>query len=173
MSRDGWEGILDTDEEIVWQGRPDGKVVLRIGNILTFIFGLFFAGFALVWMLLAATAGGLFWAFGLIHFSVGIGLAFGALFYSAWLRRRTWYTLTNRRAFIAPDRPILGKRLKSYPITDDTVLEFDDARPGTIYFAEEIRRTNNGTSRKSIGFERIADARDVYKLIREQQRAAG
>lgn len=173
MTAPGWEGILDDDEEIVWQGRPDGKIVFRVGNILTFIFGLIFAGFALVWMLLAAAAGGMFWAFGLIHFSVGIALSFGALFFSAWLRRHTWYTLTNRRAFIATDTPVIGKRLKSYPIDDDTVLEFDEGDPGSIYFAEEVRRTNNGTSRKRIGFERIADARHVYGLIREQQRKAG
>ena len=79
----GWDGILDDDEAIVWQGRPDGKVVFRPGNIIGFLFGLAFAIFALFWMILAASAGGFFWAFGLIHFSVGIGISFGALFWSA------------------------------------------------------------------------------------------
>ena len=60
----GWEGILDTGETILWQGRPDGKIVLRPANTATFVFGLAFAGFALFWMIMASTAGGFFWAFG-------------------------------------------------------------------------------------------------------------
>lgn len=169
----GWDGILDADEEILWQGRPDGKVVFKPGNITLFLFGLFFAGFALFWMVMAASAGGFFWAFGLIHFAVGIGMSFGALFWSAYRRRNSWYTLTNRRAFIATEMPLVGRRLKSYPITETTVLDFDSGTPATIHFAEETRRTKNGTRTVKIGFERIDDGRRVYGLIREVQKAAG
>ena len=168
----GWEGILDADEAILWQGRPDGNVVFRPSNIVGFLFGLAFAGFALFWMVLAASAGGFFWAFGLIHFSVGIGISFGALFWSAYRRRNTWYTLTNKRAFVASELPLKGRKLKSYPITETTVLEFDNATPATIHFAEETRRGQNGTSQVKIGFERIADGSTVYRLIRDMQKGA-
>ena len=104
------------------------------------IFGLAFAGFALFWMIMAAQAGGLFWAFGLIHFSVGLGIAFAPPFWNAWRRRHTWYTLTNRRAFIATDMPVRGRRLQSYPISRDTVLAYDAQDPATIHFAHEYRR---------------------------------
>jgi len=85
----GWGDILDPGETILWQGRPDGAMVLKLSNIVMLVFGLFFAGFALFWMVLAASAGGVFWMFGLIHFSVGIGIAFGALFWSAYRRRHS------------------------------------------------------------------------------------
>ena len=169
----GWEGILDTGEKILWQGRPDGKIVFRPANIATFLFGLVFAGFALFWMIMASAAGGFFWAFGLIHFSVGLGLSFGAIFWGVFVRRYTWYTLTDRRAFIATDMPISRRSLKSYPITDDTVLDFAPGSLASVWFYEKVRRNKNTSTRKKIGFERITDGEEVYRMFRdiqEQQR---
>jgi len=172
MTTPGWEGILDKDEDIVWQGRPDGKLVWRIGNIVTLMFGIFFAGFALFWMVLASTAGGYFWMFGLIHFFVGVGVGFGAIFWSAYSRRNSWYTLTNKRAFIATEIPFQGRRIKSYPIEDNTMLEFDGNEPASIYFATEVRRGQNSSRTVKIGFERIENGRDVYAKFREVQENA-
>lgn len=178
MSRDlthratgeGWEGILDPDESIVWQGRPDGRVVLNAGHFVGLIFGLFFAGFAAVWMMLAATAGGFFWTFGLIHFSVGLSIAFGSVFGPAWRRRHTWYTLTNHRAFIATDLPFKGRKLIAYPITPETQIKTtEDGTHSTIHFAQEFRTTKNGSTRVDIGFERIPEGREVLTLMRQTQ----
>ncbi|MEO0751836.1 MAG: aspartate carbamoyltransferase catalytic subunit [Pseudomonadota bacterium] len=166
----GWDGILDTSETILWQGRPDGKVIFRLSNFVGFVFGLFFAGFALFWMVLASSAGGAFWMFGLIHFFAGLGVAFGAMFWSAWRRRHTWYTLTDRRAFIATDLPFRGRSLKSYPITRETVLEYDGADPATIHFNHEMRRGKNGQYRVDVGFERITDGAEVYRQMRDIQK---
>ena len=166
---EGWDGILDDGEVILWQGRPGTKVVWKISHIMSFVFGLAFAGFALFWMTMAAQAGGYFWTFGLIHFSVGIGLAIGPPYWSAWRRRHTWYTLTDRRAFIATDLPLQGRKLQSYPIAKDTQLEYDRGEKATIHFAHEYRRTKNGSRRVPIGFERITDGEEVYRLIRKIQ----
>ena len=166
----GWAGILDPGEEIIWQGRPDAKVIWKVSHIFTFIFGLFFAGFALFWMVMASSAGGFFWMFGLIHFSVGLGLAIGPPFWGAWRRRHTWYSLSDRRAFIATDVPFRGRKLKSYPITSDTSLEYEAGHPASIHFATEYRRTKNGSRQVPIGFERIHDGDDVYSKIRSIQR---
>lgn len=166
----GWAGILDDDENILWQGRPDGAVVWKIAHLFTGVFGLAFAGFALFWMVMASQAGGLLWMFGLIHFSVGLSIGIAPPFASAWARRHTWYTLTNRRAFIASDLPLRGRKLKSYPITDDTVLDYQAGDPATIHFAHEMRRSKNGSRRRDIGFERIEDGAEVYALLRTVQR---
>jgi hypothetical protein len=168
----GWESILDEGENILWQGRPDARLVWKISYIFTFIFGMIFAGFALFWMVMASQAGGGFWMFGLIHFSVGLGIAVGPPFWSAFSRRHTWYTLSDRRAFIATDKPFVGRRLKSYPITDDTVIGFEPGTTATIHFASERRRSKNGSHTVPIGFERIPDGEDVYAKIRAIQRAA-
>ncbi len=170
MSRSGWEGILDEGEDILWQGRPDAAIQLKIGNWATFLFGLAFAGFALFWMIMASQAGGGFWMFGLLHFMVGIGLSFGAIFWDAYKRRHSWYTLTDHRAFIATDMPIKGRTLKSYPINDDTVLEYQQGQLSTIHFSEETRRGNKGRRYTvKIGFEGIGEGEKVYRLMREIQ----
>lgn len=170
---DPWAGLLDPGEDIRWQGRPDGRIVFRPANLFTFVFGLFFAGFALFWMVMASQAGGIFWMFGLLHFAAGLAISVGALFWSAWRRRHTWYTLTDTRAFIATHLPVQGRSLKSYPITADTVLELEPGDPATIWFAETSGlRVNNRPTVKKIGFERIPDGTRVYALMRDIQRGA-
>jgi hypothetical protein len=166
----GWEGILDPGEQILWQGRPDGQVAFKIGHLFTFIFGLFFAGFALFWMVMASQAGGFFWMFGLIHFTVGVAIGIAPPFYSAWKRRHTWYSLTDKRGFIATDTPFMGRKLASYPITADTTLGYISDTPATIHFAQETRRSKNGTYQVDIGFERIDNGDKVYRLMRDIQR---
>jgi len=167
---DGWAAILDEGEKILWQGRPDGAVVFKAVNIMTFIFGLFFAGFALFWMVMAAQGGGGFWMFGLLHFSVGIGLSFGSLFWGAFKRRHTWYTLTDRRAFIATNLPLKGRQIKSYPIKPETLLDFTDGPFATLNFGVEWRRGKNKSYTVDIGFERIKDGPKVYRLMRDIQK---
>ena len=170
MSAPGWDGILDEGETILWQGRPDGAIRFRIGNLFTFLFGLAFAGFALFWMILASQAGGFFWAFGLIHFAVGIGLSFGAILWDAFKRRHTWYTLTDRRAFVATEMPMIGRGLKSYPITADTPIEFQDNAIPSVMFASETKSGKNSTYTVPIGFDLIHDAREVLALLRSVQK---
>ena len=168
----GWEGILDKDEVIRWQGRPDGAVVWQVSNFATLLFGAAFSGFALFWMIMAAQAGGGFWMFGLIHFFVGIGIGIGPVFWSTLKRRKSWYTLTNKRALIATDMPTKGRVLKSYPITKDTMIELVSGDPASLHFATVQRRSKNGTYKAKIGFERIADAQQVYTLMRDIQKEA-
>lgn len=165
----GWEGILDEGEQILWQGRPGTGVRWKAANIVTSIFGLFFAGFAVFWMTMAAQAPGGFWMFGLIHFFVGVGIAVLPPFWSSWRRKHTWYTLTDRRAFIATDMPLQGRKLKSYEIGPDTTLDYEAGDRSTIYFHHEYRRGKNGSTRVDIGFERIEDGAEVYRLFRQVQ----
>jgi len=166
----GWEDILDKGEKILWQGRPDGTVRWKARNFITLIFGIFFAGFALFWMTMAASAGGGFWMFGLIHFTVGIAIGVGPPFFNAYKRRHSWYTLTGNRAIIATDMPMRGRKLKSYPITNETIISYDSGTPATLNFAKEIKRGKNGSYTIDIGFEQIDDGAEVYRLMREIQR---
>lgn len=169
----GWEGIIDPGERILWQARPSQGFHMDLVKLPVAIFGLFFAAFALFWMVMASQAGGVFWMFGLIHFSVGVGLTFGAVAWGTVKRRGTWYTLTNRRAFIATDLPFKGKRLDSYAITPDTRLSLRQGNPGSVFFGREERRGNKGrVYTVDIGFERIAEAERAYDILRDIQRRA-
>jgi len=178
MTASGWDGILDADEKILWQGQPDGRFRLRPKNIAVSVFGIFFLGGSMFWVVMAQSAvpqaGGanlLFLLFSLPFILIGLYMVIGIHWFDALGRRKTHYTLTSKRTFIATE--FLGKRLKSYPIDADTALDFRPAkadRSGSIFFATEIRRRKNGTYRQAIGFELIPDADKVYQLIRGVQK---
>ena len=168
---DEWEGLLDKDEQVIWQGRPDASFVATPSMFGVGAFSVFFTSFALFWMIGASQAGGLFWMFGLIHFSAGLAMFVRTVFGPSFVRARTFYTLTRRRAFIAKDLPIFGRSLKSYPINANTTIEFKDGRLPSIIFATETRMGTKGQPSRDIGFERIADGRNVLQLIRDIQRS--
>lgn len=170
--QNSWNGILEPGEEIIWQGQPDGAFRLIWFDAFTGLFGGAFAGFALVWMIMAAQAGGLFWMFGLLHFAVGVGLMIGRPVTSWWTRRHSFYSLSNRRAFIASDYPFRGRILQSWPITARAPLRLTEGRMDNIVFAEETRRTKNGTRQVPIGFEGIHEGRKVLALMHAIQREA-
>ncbi len=166
----GWEGLLDPGERILWQGRPGTAIRIALGDIVLIVFGTCFAGFSLFWMVMASQAGSFFWLFGSLHFCVGMGIILWPVLGRPYLRRHTWYTLTDKRAFIATDVPLRGKRLKSYPINADNSLTFEDRQPGSVIFASEWRRGRNSSYETRIGFKDIDDARAVYGLMRRVQR---
>ena len=161
----GWDNILVPGERILWQGRPNPGIQIGLGQVLSAAFGALFAGFAAFWMLMASRAGGYFWTFGLIHFSVGVGLVIGSFTFAPWRRRHTWYTLTDRRAFIATDMPLRGRTLKSWTIDGDSVIEIgmDDS----VNFARDFHQTKNGTRIAHVGFERIAEPDHVFRLMQQ------
>lgn len=163
-----WFGILQTGERIIWQGRPSGQLRLRLGDYPIILFGLFFSGFALFWMSMASRAGGGFWMFGLIHFSAGLALTTAPLIWRPFIRRRTFYTLTDRRAMIASDLPVRGRRLDIYPIDRMSKLSLDPGSPGSVWFA---RKSSWATFNRSahVGFELIPDAARVFGLIARQE----
>lgn len=169
MTETGWEGILDEGESILWQGRPDGRVSFRLSKLFQAVFGVFFAGFAVFWMAMAAQAGGIFWMFGLLHFFVGAGMVFAAIFADAWRRRHTWYTLSDKRAFVATDVPFKGRKLVDYDINETMRISFLEGPPDSIYFT--TRKGVNKT-RRPTGFDRIEGGKEVYRMMRDIQRTA-
>ena len=163
---DAWKDILDNDEEILWQGRPDPAFHVDWDKGLEMLFGLFFWGFSIFWMMMASRAGGGFWLFGIPFFMIGFFMVIGRHFWKTYLRRNTWYTLTNKRAIIATNIAVKGKSLKSWPINHKTPIEYHQGPPDTLIFAHEERRGKNGTYTIDIGFERIRDGAHVFKLMR-------
>ncbi len=175
MTSDGWEGILAEGETVLWQGQPDGALAMDWSRADEAGMGAFFVLFSLVWMGGAAQAGGFFWMFGLIFFGIGLWNALGPNLLDTLARRRTWYSLTDRRAFIATDLPGQGRRLAAHPIVDATMIEIDLPGPdglGAVWFA--TRDSADWTSWKRrrirrVGFTRIRDPQRVAGMIRDIQ----
>lgn len=174
----GWAPYLDRGEKLIWEGNPAAGLRFRASDIVQSVFGLFFLGFSLFWVYMASSItrdapgpagfGLIFPLFGLPFVAVGAYLVFGRFFWRSYVRGRTRYALTDKRAIIATNA--FGRKLKSYPITADTRLEFEPGPEATIWFAEEMRRGNKGrryTVKK--GFEYIHDGDEVYRLMRRVQ----
>lgn len=178
----GWDDLLDPGETILWQGRPDPGFALHPIRPVQMGMGVVFMLFSLFWISMAeGITGGMrgagdaiqwFPKFGWLFFGIG---AWNAGLYLIWahvVRQRTVYSLSNRRAFVATDLPVLGRRLQSHPLDDGSPVELDDGVPGSVWFATHHVRTKNGSTRQRVGFERIAEARKVYHLIRTSRREA-
>ena len=169
---DGWQGLLEPDETIVWQGTPSSRVRVEWLSPFVPIFFVFFTGFSIFWMAMASQAGGFFWMFGLLFFGAGIFNLVGIHFWKAFRRSNTQYTLTNKRAFIG-DRTFGRKTLQTYRILPETPLEFEEyANDGSIYFSEKVHRGRNGQTVQRIGFEMIPDARAVLGHLNKIQQDA-
>jgi len=168
----GWDGILFPGERVLWQGQPDPRPdwsALKPGQT---VMGLGVAAFAAFWMSLAVGTGGVAGValslFGLPFLILGVNMAGGPILWRAWTRRRTWYTLTDRRAFIATD--ILGRRtLDAYPIDGSAKIELEDGRH--IWFATDVVTTKRGPRRRRIGFAHLREAGHVHALMRQVQSA--
>ena len=162
---DGWDGILDDNETILWQGQPDGALQVDFLEPKKLAIAVLLGSFFLVWMWGAVQAGGFFWIIGLLFFGKGLFKSVGIHFWTAYVRQNTYYTLTSKRAFIATD--LLGQKgLNSYPIKNDTLLEFQDGDTQNILFATaSMPRKNGNPQATAIGFEKILDGRAVYDLM--------
>ncbi len=165
-----WDGILAADEQIEWQGAPVQGIRWELGSRETL-------------GAIAAAAG----AITLVVFTYrpatdGMGnpilvfLAWGviaAVVYHAWSfwnRRRIFYTLTNRRAFIATWH--FGvQTLRAYPIATMRPLRLIDTRPGHVYFDHDtVERKDRSTGFTEtviveVGFLDLADPREVRDLL--------
>lgn len=169
-----WQGILDPGEEIVWQGAPEPSVRFKFHSPSEPLFFLFFVGFSIFWMAMASMAGGFFWMFGLLFFFVGSYQLVGQHFYKAYLRKNIFYTLTNKRAFIASKNAVGHKSLESYPITSDTPLTLEEGTFTSIYFTTKRAATASGHNRvQKVGFELLADGRTVFERMRKVQISGG
>ncbi len=192
---EGWEGILEPGERILWQGRPDASLDFTVLRDSMTMMGVLFIAFALfwLWMLFDMTATlpdlagwiirAFFGAFGLVFLGLGGLMAGGRVFLDARRRAASHYTLTDRAAYIGVD--LGGRRtLETYAIGPDQRIELDERpdRTGTIWFAElfhgrprplsyplRLRIGGAQMSRERKGFERIAGARKVYGLMRQAQ----
>lgn len=171
---EGWHGILDPGEQILWQGAPDPRVVFAWTQLPEILFGLVFAGFALFWTTMATIMGGVFGLFGLPFLLVGLMVIFKSNYLMAYFNRHTFYTLTNRRAIIATSYPHAKREMKSYPIDAKSALELSQQDDyGNVIFHRKIWRSrNSGEKTKNIGFYRIPDARRVFSLMRQIQQEA-
>jgi hypothetical protein len=183
IDQGGWAAQLRPGERLLWEGAPAQAMPFAWSTALEIAVGLLVAGFGVAF-LASAPQGQASWLegreIGLFALVGGLYLAFGRRAWLRFERRCTRYALTDNRALIATRH--WGRRLRSFPITPQTALDYYPGELATIIFARErprfVVRHASGpafdreTEVTEIGFEAIPDGERVMALLNAIQSGA-
>ena len=174
-----WEDWFQEGEQLLWEGAPMKGQFSWLRNVVMSAFGVPFLGGGLVssgsgFMMLvgsdfgiAKAATGLFlFCFGIPFLCVGTALAFGPWYADLRAHEMVRYALTDHRGYVATRW--WKRKIEIFRILPDQPVTVEDGR--SVFFHTTIGTDSDGdrtTDRK--GFENIADADRVYKLIRSIQ----
>ena len=182
---------LGSGESILWAGRPNFSVIFHSDDWFIVPFSLLWGGFAVFWEASVLgytgvgshnkTAPAFFVLWGIPFIVIGQYMIWGRFLYDAWLKRRTYYGLTNRRALVLQE----GWSRKTSSIYLDAIptIARDGAATGTIWFGPRSPviagrgQKTRSMSRFSVGdvpvFADIDGVDAVYQLVTELRDKAG
>ncbi len=155
-----WRGLLAPGERILWQGAPQrglywGEHVATagIGGALALTMALLIGPeeplLALAFVVLVAVAAAI------------------PLLWGAFQRRHSFYTLTDRQAVVGLDLPVLGRRLRRYPLDKDRAIRIERGPLSHVFFLRRREGYHNRHQFTEIGFKNLlpTEAEDVYRLL--------
>jgi hypothetical protein len=180
------QGELGRGERLVWAGMPNPAVIFHSDDWLLIPFGLMFGGFSIFWeaMVLrmpnSSFTGAFFVLWGVPFVVIGQYLIWGRFLYDGWLKRRTYYGVTNLRVLIVQQgwkRKVSSTYLESLP-----QVEKEGQGTGTLWFGPRLPafagrgQPTRGLSRFSVGsvpsFADIDDVDGVDETIADLKRKA-
>jgi hypothetical protein len=171
---------LTLGERVLWTGRPLGG--LRFGNRNPFeaLLGIFFFGFAVLWIYGASGAmksgnpeGIFFPLFGIPFLLIGAYVAFGRYFLEAYVRKYVEYAVTDQRVIIRSG--IFSRSTQSIDYRKQPTINLTEKsnKTGTIRFGDPPDEFVRGyynipmITMPTNAIEFISDARSVYNIIRK------
>lgn len=176
---------LAAGESLLWSGRPRAGIFLRPSDLYAIPASLLAGGFATVWVL-GVTYSNAPYYFRFFAIPALIYSAYwlvGRFFVDAWQRSKTYYGVTNERVIIISG--IFSKNVKSLNLRSMTEMSLSERKDlsGTITFGPEddvsdwrsklpFETRNNKMPVYPI-LDSITNAKRVYDIIREAQKAAG
>jgi hypothetical protein len=171
---------LTDGEYVLWQGKPPTGILFRNADIFLIPFSLLWGGFAIFWE--AAVLGFVFdenepdsWLFalwGVPFVVIGLYLIFGRFLWDAFIRGRTEYMLTNRRALIATT--IMNRKLRSFQLSPAAEVTSSEQANGfgSVMFGSQLPTSGRpNLAAPGFGFpgqfvfERIPRVGDVMSII--------
>jgi hypothetical protein len=181
---------LMAGESLLWTGRPNPGVIFHSDDLYVIPFGLLWGGFAIFWE--AGVLG--FWGngakngtpstfmaiWGIPFIVIGQYLIWGRFIHDAWLKRRTYYAVTNRRVLVMQEG---WKQKTSWVyISSIPTVEREGTTTGTLWFGPKLPimggrgQKTRGTSRFSIGdvpvFADIDELDSVYRMVLDMREKA-
>ena len=167
------EKILNTNETVLWQGKP-AFWPFFVSSFAGTLFGLIFMGAGLIPMITALETKNYFLLL-FPHFWIGFFIAFGLPIYRALVHKHIFYAVTNTRVII--QRGLIGR---DFQIVDfdkvtnaDVKVDFLDIlfgrRSGSIMIstAGTIAYTKNGAAQRPYTLSHIANPYEVFKFFKE------
>jgi len=172
---------LMSGESVLWAGQPNPRVIFHSDDWTMIPFSLLWGGFAIFW---EATVLG-FWGhpkhsppvffvlWGIPFVLVGQYLIWGRFLYDAWIKRRTYYAVTDRRVLVLQE----GRKRETSFIYIDAIptIEREGGQTGTLWFGQKSPvvagrgQKTRGWSRFRVGdipvFADIDDMDSVYRLV--------
>jgi hypothetical protein len=182
---------LTSGESIVWAGQPNTGVIFHKEDLFLTPFSLLWGGFAIFWeagvsgFWGAGNRSGGTWSFGILwgipFVLIGQYLIWGRSFYAAWLKRRTYYAVTNRRVIVVQNgwkRQMASAYIDTLPTL---IKEGGSNGIGILRFAQAQAVSSgsrgwgawNGLSVGSVPtFLDIEDVDSVYRLVSDLREKA-
>lgn len=173
---------LISGESLLWAGKPNPAKIFHSDDWYTIPFSLLWGGFAIFWESGVLGLWGhsskhpapfFFVLWGIPFVLIGQYLIWGRFVYEGWVKRRTYYGITNRRLVVVQE----GSKRKTCSMYIDAIpsVERDGGSVGTLWFGPKYMVSTGGgqrsrnLSRFSVGnvpvFADIDDADYVYRLI--------
>jgi hypothetical protein len=173
--------VLDRGERVLWSGQPQQGPKLHGTDAFAIPFALLWTGVPLFGVLgtLKGPKGNTFALVPAIPFVlIGLYLLIGRFFVDAAQRRRTFYAVTNERVLIVSGLSSRNVQSLSLRTLDQVNVSSRASGRGTIMFGRSMYGSFALPGWPGMGrylppmFDRIADAAEVAKLIRDAQRSA-
>ena len=143
---------LTPGEFVVWQGRPEKGNLFMPTDLFILFFSIFWLGFAL---------------FGAPFVLIGLYLLFGRVIQKIWMRKRTFYVVTNRRILVKA-----GNKLNIVNGWDLPPMEikFHNNGNGTIWFPESYYTSRGSRISSRVTIENVADVARVQAAIEQMEK---
>ena len=162
-------GQMAPDEHILWTGKPEKGNIFTGQNIGTFLFGIPFTAFAVFWTVsVVRNAPGPFFLFGIPFLAIGLYMLFGNFIYTAYMRKRTAYVITNKRIYRRMGQKTDNLSASAMPMYETIIHRNGN---GTIRFPMMhdpyygSRRVNGRLVTRYFSIENVADFDRVQQAI--------
>jgi hypothetical protein len=172
-------------ESVYWAGMPNPGVIFHSDDWAVVPFSLLWGGFAIFWE--AGVLG--YWGngsrggspsifmalWGVPFVLIGQYMIWGRFFYDAWLKRRTYYAITNKRLLVVQEG--WTQKTSSMYLAHIPAIEREGAKTGTLWFGKKYPviagrgQKRRSMSRYDLGdvpvFADIDDLDGVHRLVQE------